>query len=451
LALRNRDATVCFVSRTGHPRWRSVRSRRRRLSRRRLTQLLLACLGLLPLTYPLAQEQTAGVVVSQGPAAAVARDVGVTGEPPAAASPTVAEPPVAAVPEDQAVGGTQALAQAQAQARAQDMAPAAGARSGPAAEAPAATGTPSAAPAPAAPKAPKPTTAPPVRATTAPAASGDALSWGPPAGWENYPVTRITSTTSVTTVGARGGDVLVQLDPNRPVAPIIIANCRNAVVMGGQINVLPTARIGTDDQRAIYVHKCTGTVHVEGVLINGAVAGSQSDGIAVNAPEATVQIQNVRMEGLRGTYTVNHADVFQPWGGVREYRIDRLSGSTNYQGIQVRRDLGAIGRGTIRNADVASSGVTPIDRGGHFIRVDCNSYPLTLDNVYIAQREGRPLGMSVWPQTDDKSCPAVVSGGVASWPSIPSVSGGVREGRPAAGDFVPAGSVGLGYVSPGYR
>ncbi|RZU34110.1 hypothetical protein [Blastococcus saxobsidens] len=423
-------------------------------------QRLIAFLVLAFSAHQVLPVQEAGVVAGQ--------EAGVTGSPEGGSSgagtgvpgssdtdgPVPPGRPVTApsTEPEQEQAANEAGARARTDARAQDLAAAGESED----EAPAAATTPDA-PAPRPGNSPSATshrgtatgTAP--APAPAPAAAGGALSWAPPAGWAGYPVTRITATNSVTTVSGKGGDVLVQLPPDRAVAPIIIANCRNAVVMGGRIDVLPTARPDGNDQRAIYVHKCTGTVHIEGVLINGNVSGSQADGIAVNAPDALVQIQNVRMEGLRGTYSVNHADVFQPWGGVREFRIDRLTGSTNYQGIQVRRDLGAIGRGTIRNANVSSSGVTPTDRGGQFIRVECNGYPLALDNVYVAGREGRSFGTSVWPQSDDRSCPAVIQGGVASWPSASNIAGGVRQGSPAAGDFVPAGTVGLGYVSPGYR
>ena len=407
--------------------------------------MLIALLGILPITYPLTQGSGTDVVASQGSQTSVAQEARSGALPPASSAD---ESQTGSVQADQAAGGAQA--QAKAEARAEELAPVAGSRSG---TSPGQSTT--AKTTPPAPAASTPTTAPTAPATPATSAvtapTSGSLSWAPPAGWENYPVTKITSTDSLTTVGAKGADVRIELDPSRPVGPITIANCRNAVIMGGQINVLPTARIGPDDQRAIYVHKCTGTVHIEGVLINGDVAGSQADGIAVNAPEATVQIQNVRMNALRGTYTVNHADVFQPWGGVKEYRIDRLTGSTNYQGIQVRQDLGAIGKGTIRNANVGSSEVNPIERGGQFIRIDCNTYPLSLEGVYINPRSGRPMDYSVWPQTDDKSCPASISNGVVSWPKIGNLSGTVTQGRPSAGDFVPAGTVGIGYTSPGYR
>lgn len=280
-------------------------------------------------------------------------------------------------------------------------------------------------------------------------AAGGALSWAPPAGYAKYPVKRVTAVDALTVVDGGGGDVYIELSRAHAVGPVTIRNCRNAVLIGGAITVLPTAQIDGQDQRAIYVSKCTGTVHIEGLYINGAVAGSQADGIAVNAPQALVQIQNVRVEGMRGAKSGNHADVFQPWGGVREFRIDRLTGSTNYQGLHIKRGQGPIGRGTIRNTNIASSEAGPIDGGGQFIWMDCNGYPLTLDNLYIAGRSGKTFSTSIWPKPDAAACPSVITAGVASWPGYSSLSGSIREGRPAA-DFVPAASVGPHYVSPGY-
>lgn len=284
------------------------------------------------------------------------------------------------------------------------------------------------------------------------AGAGGGLSWAPPAGYAGYPVQQVSSPDSLTVVDGRGGDVRIVLSPTRPVGPVAITNCRNAVLIGGQITVLPTSQVAGADQRAIYVRNCTGTVHIEGVYIDGNVAGSEADGIAVNAPEAVVQIQNVRIEGLRGGYSSNHADVFQPWGGVREFRIDRLSGSSNYQGLQIFQTLGAIGGGTVRNTDITGSDVGPVDKGGYYLWMDCSDrYPLVLDNVYVAGRKGRPFGQSIWPPVSDPECPATITGGMATWPGNRALSGGVREGQPAAGDFVAPGSVGVGYRSPGYR
>ena len=298
--------------------------------------------------------------------------------------------------------------------------------------------------------APVPVAAPAV-AAAAVGGSGGALSWAPPAGYAGYPVKNVSATSALTVIDGRGGDVLVKL-PAHSVGPVTITNCRNAVLIGGHITVLPSATVAGADQRGIYVRDCTGTVHIEGVHIEGNVAGSEADGIAVNAPDALVQIQNVRVEGMRGGMSGNHADVFQPWGGVREFRIDRLTGSTNYQGLHIFENLGPIGAGTIRNTNIASSEFGPVDKGGYFLWMDCSDgFPLAMDNVYVAGRGERSLGQSVWPPVSDSSCPAQISGGLATWPGNRLLTGGVFEGRPASGDFVPLGSVGLGYASPGYR
>jgi hypothetical protein len=282
--------------------------------------------------------------------------------------------------------------------------------------------------------------------------SRPALSWRPPAGYANYPVTKVTATTSLTTVSGRGGDVLIKLPTDRAVGPITIADCRNAVIIGGSIKALPSAKVAGHDQRAIYVRNCTGTVHIEGVHINGAVTGAQTDGIAANAPRAILQIQNVRVDGLRGMSTGNHADVFQPWGGLREYRIDRLTGSSNFQGLHVFENTGPIGRGTIRNTNIVGTNDGTVSKGGYYIWTDCNDdYPLALDGVYVAPRPGRPFGQSVWPSVTHKQCAAKVANGVATWPKDGSITGSVKQGRPSSGDFVPAGSVGRSYTSPGYR
>ncbi len=291
-------------------------------------------------------------------------------------------------------------------------------------------------------------------ATTAPAGPAPAearLSWAPPAGWEDYPVREVTATDAMTVVDARGGDVRIVLPADSAVGPVTVTDCRNAVLIGGQITVLPSATADGQDQRAVYVRDCTGTVHLEGLLVDGDVEGSQSDGIAANAPEAVLQVQNVRIEGVRGTESGNHADVFQPWGGLREFRIDRLTGTSNYQGLHISENLGEIGAGTVRRADVGSSEVTPVEGGGHFLWTDCtDGHPLVFDDVWIEPRAGRQFGRSIWPRTDGLTCPATVTDGFATWPGNPTLTGGVHEGSPPEGDFVPAGTVGLGYVSPGY-
>lgn len=283
--------------------------------------------------------------------------------------------------------------------------------------------------------APPPPGVDPVPDTTTP------LSWPAPTGYTSYPVKTPTSTTGLNVVDGGGGDVWIKLPANSAIAPIRIQNCRNAVLIGGQINMLAVDTLDSEDQRGIHIRSTTGTVHVEGVLINGNSGGS-GDGFAINATSATLQIQNVRVQNLRGI-SANHADVFQPWGGCKEYRIDRLTGSSNYQGLHVGENLGEIGKGTIKNTNIFAAGTYPSE-AGHLIWMNLQGYPLTLDNVYIKPRAGRTLGNSIWPQSGEG---AVVVNGVATWPNS-LISGSVKEGDPSAGDFAPASEVGLNYVSP---
>jgi hypothetical protein len=76
---------------------------------------------------------------------------------------------------------------------------------------------------------------------------------------------------------------------------------------------------------------------------------------------------------------------------------------------------------------------------------------MSLYNDYAAEPNGSLANHAVWPDTlTTFGCPAPYTNALANWPQLPSVSGGVRDGLPPGGDFVPAGVAGLNYVSPGY-
>jgi hypothetical protein len=80
---------------------------------------------------------------------------------------------------------------------------------------------------------------------------------------------------------------------------------------------------------------------------------------------------------------------------------------------------------------------------------------MTLNQFYGAPPAGS-LQRFMWP-TDygvAAGCPSALSadGQSAYWPALTSLITGVMQlGPPPGGDFVPAGSVGVGYVSPGYQ
>ena len=81
----------------------------------------------------------------------------------------------------------------------------------------------------------------------------------------------------------------------------------------------------------------------------------------------------------------------------------------------------------------------------------CSVYPMTLINDYAQEPNGSLASNAVWPDIDAGfGCPASYSNGLATWPQIPSLSGGIHNGLPPGGDFVPSGVAGINYLSPGY-
>lgn len=246
-----------------------------------------------------------------------------------------------------------------------------------------------------------------------------------------------------------GRDYRIVLPDQKKIGGTVLEGGRNIVIVGGQVSADPSTT-SDFERRGIYIKNAVGTVHIEGVEIDGA--GLPFDGIAINAPEATVQIQNVRVTNLNGSYDGFHADVIQPWGGVRDLRVDRVTGSSNYQGLFLQPDLGPIGSATIQNVDLTHTG-DETSRGAYMMWVanGCTSYPMSLSNVYVRAHVTVDLNRMVYPSatTGPALCAAEVSGGSASWPKLP-VTGTVAHGSPAGGSFVPAGVAGTGYVSPGY-
>ena len=256
-------------------------------------------------------------------------------------------------------------------------------------------------------------------------------------------------------------DYVITLPKTKKVGSTILEGGHNIVIIGGWITlpVLPD-KSNAAMSRGIYIKNNVGTVHIEGVLIDGS-GGGMSDGIDIDAPASTVQIENVRVEGIYGYYDQFHADVVQPFGGVKDLRIDKLTGYTGYQGLTIDRDLGDIGSAEISRANLVATGDQiwgPHNNSGYLVWLTrdpgCKvSFPVKLHQVWAQPRRNTPLANAVWPPAGGKTaCPAAVKDddSEARFPAIP-VTGRVRKGQPPGGDFVPPGVAGLNYVSPGYR
>jgi hypothetical protein len=242
-------------------------------------------------------------------------------------------------------------------------------------------------------------------------------------------------------------DYIIDLGSETHVGAVKLSGGRNVTMIGGHI-ALPTT---STQVVALNIRAGVGTVHVEGVEIDGT-SGHEMDAIAIQAPDANVQVENVRAEGLLGSFDTNHSDVIQPWGGVKALRVDRLTADSNYQGIYTRPDQGAIGTVDLRHVDMAFNDSAASSSGGFLLWMTngCDMAPTSLSDVYIKPRSGKTIGAAVWPPSTDANCPAKVSANTVTWPSLP-VIGTVTGGIPEGGSFVPAGSVGSGYSSPGYQ
>lgn len=238
--------------------------------------------------------------------------------------------------------------------------------------------------------------------------------------------------------------------PRRPkIGSTMIMGGHNIIIIGGNITVPPEDKM----KRALYIKGATGTVHIEGVLIDNP-GKTEFDAIAIAAPQATVQLKNIRVEGVRGFMHSWHADILQPWGGVKALLVNGLTGTSAYQGIQLSALKGPIGMISLHNVNLRSIGQQIGTRGanggngGYLFWADCNlTAQINLTQVYIAPRPERLRSEAVWPASDGKSrCGSRLSSdGRVTFPRLP-ITGEIQVGSPPR-DFVPVGMAGLNYKS----
>lgn len=188
---------------------------------------------------------------------------------------------------------------------------------------------------------------------------------------------------------------------------------------GALVEVAESARQG------IAFNSQTGTVHVEGLEINGY----QNDGIRIFGADSTiVQLQNIR---IGPTYSRDpafnidgHPDCIQIWRGCAEVRIDRATLMTMQGKALLNQSVGAFKTGVLRMRDVEAIGYG--DNAPLFTNSDAAT-------VVDAQ--------NVWARP--------VPGKTGADPNMePYVNIMGPDSSPP--EFCPAGVPGVGYVSPGY-
>ncbi|HEX6674142.1 MAG TPA: malectin domain-containing carbohydrate-binding protein [Actinomycetes bacterium] len=271
---------------------------------------------------------------------------------------------------------------------------------------------------------------------------------------------------SPTIVNVSASNHVLHLDPARDylirmpatklsvLGGLVIVGGHDVVLVGGAITIPGWGASHPTDNRGLYLKEQTGTVHVEGLLIDDS-GGALSEGINVNAPKATVQLENIRVEDIHATdevrYTDNHPDIVQAWGGAAALRIDRLSGTTDYQGITPDADWNTLGQVDLRNVNVASG--SKYEPARYLFWTDpADTGNVTLDNVWLKPGKNS-LANTVWPDVDAAGTSKAMvddTSSTVSWPAGSFIHGTINGGTPSTGDFVPAGTVGTGYASPGY-
>lgn len=267
------------------------------------------------------------------------------------------------------------------------------------------------------------TTTEPTEPTTPAPTSSEKLSFRPPA------------LTNPTTIHISNADRTISLDTTRdyilkmPSTPITglgglsISGGRNVVMIGGEIrHDVDFDSTNSHRQRGLQLKSWTGTMHVEGLLIAGSRL-HEGINIDTRAPGAILQLQNIRVEKVQGSYAGHHADVLQNWAGPTEYRIDRLTGYTNYQGMMVQPEQ--FGSPTRLN-DWRRMDLHAVGSAGYMIYM-AGSWPTLMTQVYLDSVDGD-----------------------YTYQSGHNRMGGYIAGKPPTGEFVPAGVAGIHYVSPGY-
>jgi len=286
-----------------------------------------------------------------------------------------------------------------------------------------------------------------------------ALTWSPPS--LNNPRT--------IKVKAGGSAAIIKLDthtdyviemPNEAVTrAVTLKGGRNVVLKGGEISIPWQGDNPTIASRTgLKIKGATGTVHIEGLLIHGK---DLSEGIQIDAPQAIIQIQNVAIMGVHARdqrgFSDNHPDLIQTYGNAKEVRIDKFTGSTDYQGFFFKADYnGAHGKVKLSRVNIIGDATA---RYLLWFHVQKGAEKVSLEHVYVDVKEPntRSLGRLVWPdQNGVYPNTAELSGSeplTASWSAqmSPKIEGHVSAGRPPKGDFVRAEDVGLLYSSPGYQ
>lgn len=264
-----------------------------------------------------------------------------------------------------------------------------------------------------------------------PESLAEELSWAPPE-LEDPEVIQITEDDrGIELEPDRDYELVLPNEPLEVPGGVSIVGGRNVVMIGGEIRIPDDAEDEGGDVRALYLKDQTGTIHIEGVALTGPGLG---EGINLDQREgAVVQLQNIRVDTVQGSQEGHHADVIQSWAGPSELRVDRLSGSTNYQGFfLLPQQFGDQPEPEL--FDLRRIDLTGEDGAGYMLWRDSDSWPVATQDVWVSPPGGEQDREDfLWARDE----------GEGTWDDV-------MVGTPPDGSFVPEGVAGVGYESPGY-
>lgn len=256
-------------------------------------------------------------------------------------------------------------------------------------------------------------------------------------------------------------DLIVDLS-SHVTGSVTVNGGQNIVVIGGVINApAGTTQVGT--LACMYFtpplsNVLTGRViSIEGVWCKGggtAVSGTsgESDGFDFRVPEAIVQLQYSRADGLFGWADELHSDCLQPYGGTLKLLVYNFTCHGGYQGLSVKSDTGPNPYVEMHrvNADINfEPQTTGAHSNGGFIlwidnAVDCSDIVDDIfDTVYIGSNRAEAQTLQGVPITAQSglvhtnSCTALVGSLTGSvGVNNTNVTGTITYGMPPAGDYV---------------
>jgi hypothetical protein len=228
------------------------------------------------------------------------------------------------------------------------------------------------------------------------ACSARQLTWAPP------------NTSGATIVNVTPGDEWYPLDPQRDYiinmpdgvynrGGLTIDGGRNVTLIGGRISVPASSSTQLKPHRGLLLLNQRGTVHVEGLRIDGP---GLTEGIQLYQPHgSTVHLQNIHIARVHhAPGEVNHSDVVQTWGGPKRLLIDGLTATTEFQGFMLQptsehctTQACQPSSWYFRNVEIRS---TPDAR---ILFWKDGEFPIGLNNVWGQLPTGRGARGTVWP------------------------------------------------------